>query len=95
MKIEPFESLLVGQWFSRDGRINADEVCDRIDKLVGSYLVEIGRDSSGWSVLYRDPNDGRLWERDYPEGKLQGGGPPRLRSIPISEAHDKYQLSEK
>ena len=74
----------------RDGRVVADETCQRINELTTSHLKELGRDSSGWDVLYRDPDDGRLWELTYPQSELQGGGPPQLRCLTTDEAKKKY-----
>jgi hypothetical protein len=90
MDIEPSETVLTGQWILQGGRPVADDVCKRILALANSYLVEVGRDASGWNVLYRDPNDGRYWELSYPQGELHGGGPPQLRCLTTEEARQKY-----
>jgi hypothetical protein len=45
---------------SGDGRAVGDETRHRINELVGSHLTKLGHDASGWVVLYRGPNDGRL-----------------------------------
>lgn len=91
MKIEPFETVLTGQWILRQGRVVADDTCKRIDALTKSHLVKIGRDASGWSTLYRDPDDNRLWELVYPQSELQGGGPPQLKYLTTDEAEQKYK----
>ena len=90
MNIADSETLLTGQWVSREGHVVGDETCQRIDKLISTHLKELGRDSSGWEALYRDPDDGRLWELTYPQGHLQGGGPPQLRCLALDEAKKKY-----
>lgn len=90
MKIAPSEILLTGQLLSREGHVVGDEICQRIDELVGSHLKELGRDVSGWDALYRDPDDGRFWELIYPQSYLQGGGPPQLRCLSLAEAKLKY-----
>jgi hypothetical protein len=41
-------------------------------------------------VLYRDPQDGRLWELTYPHSDWHGGEPPDLRHISSGEAASKY-----
>ena len=90
MKIEPTETQITGTWLSHDRRTIADEACERIGELVGSHLRQLGRDASGWGVLYRDPDDGRLWELTYPQSEMHGGGPPQLRCLTLDEARGKY-----
>jgi len=38
-----------------------------------------------WQVLYECPETGIHWLEDYPHGELHGGGPPRLRRLPIKD----------
>jgi Immunity protein 27 len=90
MDIKPSETVLTGQCILQGGRPVADDVCKRILTLAKSYLVELGRDASGWNALYRDPNDGRYWELIYPQSELHGGGPPQLRCLTAEEARQKY-----
>lgn len=90
VKISPSETLISGQWVSREGRVIGDESCQRIYELTKTHLKELGRDSTGWEALYRDPDDGRFWELTYPQGHLQGGGPPQLRCLTRDEAEHKY-----
>ncbi len=93
--IDASETLLAGQWKLHGERLVADEACERIFALLKSHLREIGREESGWNVLYRDPDDGRYWELLYPQGALHGGGPPQLRCIPAHEAEQKYFVSRR
>ncbi len=88
--ISPSEMLLTGRWIAQGGRVIADDVCARILALTQTHLKKIGADDSGWSTLYRDPNDGRYWELNYPQGELHGGGPPELRCLTAEEARHKY-----
>jgi hypothetical protein len=90
MKIAPSEELLIGEWVEKDGRIVPDDACMRIVHLVSSHLQKLGTDSSGWNVLYRDPDDGRLWELTYPQSQLHGGGPPQLRRLAVQDARNSY-----
>jgi Immunity protein 27 len=90
MEIKPSETLLTGRWIFENGHVVGDDVCKRIRSLANSYLVKIGADASGWDTLYRDPSDGRYWELIYPQGGLQGGGPPQLRYVTLDEAKQKY-----
>ena len=81
IKIAPSETALIGRWLpSNQGGSVADDTCRRIEVLVCGQLKELGRDPSGWDALYRDPEDGRLWELIYPNNELSGGGPPELIS---------------
>jgi hypothetical protein len=66
--------------------------CVRIEWLTTGCLEKIA--ASNWTILFRDPEDGRYWELTYPKGELQGGGPPRLTVLSPEKAHAKYQLSE-
>ena len=84
------ETEIIGKWLISQDRAVADETCQRIADLTKNYLVELGRDSSGWDTLYRDPNDGRFWELIYPQGELHGGGPPQLRCLSVDDAKRKY-----
>lgn len=89
------ETAIVGRWVaSASGHIEADGVCERIDWLTKNALelIAFSKDFGAWETLFRDPVDGRLWERTYPEGHLQGGGPPMLKAIAAEEAQKKYGL---
>ena len=86
------ETELIGRWNTERGEIIADPVCDRISALISDHLIEIGKCQSGWNTLFRDPVDGRLWERVYPQAELHGGGPPTLRVVDASKAQLDYGL---
>ena len=88
--IDPDESALIGQWFADGPLVAADETCRRIDVLVASRLIELATSADGWSALYRDPADGRLWERTYPHSDWHGGGPPSLQCISLAQALATY-----
>lgn len=88
--IAPNETKITGKWVVAGGRVVADETCRRIAELTKSFLLELGRDPSGWDALYRAPDDGRLWELIYPQSEMQGGGPPQLRCLSVDEAKRKY-----
>lgn len=80
--IEPHEMDIVGKWILSQGQVIEDETCQRIQTLIHHHLLKVKTEPSGWETLYRDPQDGRLWELTYPQGELQGGGPPRLSCVP-------------
>jgi hypothetical protein len=90
MNLQPTETELIGQWRFEGGRIIPDATCERIEYLRREVLREIARDTSGWDVLFKDPNDGRLWELTYPQSEMHGGGPPQLRCLSTHDAGMKY-----
>jgi hypothetical protein len=88
--LQPNEIKITGKWEIVDGSIASNEDCVRIEEIVRTRFTLISRDSSGWEALYRDVEDGRLWELTYPESSYQGGGPPELRCLSVAEAKSKY-----
>jgi hypothetical protein len=89
-QLQPQETDLVGEWVLSEGRVVGDATNDRIKRLVSECLEELATDESGWEILYRDPQDGRLWELTYPLGWLHGGGPLRLSNLAREQAREKY-----
>jgi len=89
------ETQLVGNWKSEGGVVSADAIALRIQQLCTKFLVKIAEDpaSSGWITLFRDPADGRLWERTYPQSDMHGGGPPSLICISEAEALARYGVA--
>jgi hypothetical protein len=92
LTIRPDETEIRGAWTYQGGRAEADQTCRRIEELIQHPLREVGRDPSGWDVLFLDPSDNRYWELTYPESHLHGGGPPVLRHISQAEARRKYGI---
>ena len=74
--LKPHETSVIGQWLVADGIVSGDQNCCRIQELVADHLVQVARSPDGWSCLYRDPLDGRLWEQTYLQSESHGGGPP-------------------
>jgi hypothetical protein len=95
VKLSPSEHEIVGSWSVENGNICADEACQRIKWLTESYLRKVATSQlcGNWETLYQDPDDGRYWECNYPQGEMQGGGPPCLKFVSRDEASAKYQLS--
>jgi hypothetical protein len=91
-RLQPNEQILTGRWLVEGGRARGDAACERIEWLIAHYLQKIAESpqSGAWETLYRDPEDGRYWERTYPEGQMHGGGPPQLKRLTIQEASEKY-----
>jgi hypothetical protein len=92
MKLQPHETDLVGEWIPERGTVHADDICRRIEWLVREVLEEVAVSPQwgAWETLFRDPSDGRYWERTYPKGEMHGGGPPRLTCISAEQAKAKY-----
>jgi hypothetical protein len=94
MKLKPEEPELTGKWEMVNGRVRGDATSERIQWLTTTHLQEvaISKESGGWETLFKDPDDGRYWERTFPHGDWQGGGPPRLALLSVEEAQSKYEL---
>jgi hypothetical protein len=93
MELRPNEKVLTGSWIADGGVVRADDVCRRIEWLIESQLERLATDATGWDTLYRDPRDGRLWERTYRQGEMHGGGPPQLSVVAPEVAATKYRVS--
>ena len=89
-KPRPEEREIICNWNVVDGKVISDPACERIESLTYEYLEKIGADASGWDTLFRDPEDGRYWERIYPLSHMHGGGPPTLLNIAEEEARIKH-----
>jgi Immunity protein 27 len=91
-KLQPNEQLLTGSWVAQNDNVHGDAICERIKWLLAHHLQKIADSTQwgAWETLYRDPHDGRYWERTYPQGELHGGGPPELRVLTTEQAGQKY-----
>jgi len=89
--IDPTETRLVGIWGTLvDGKPVADPITTRINMLISDVLVRVGSTDDGWTILYKDPEDGRYWELTYPQSEYHGGGPPMLTWLSEQEVKEKY-----
>src|ERR1700728_2234794 len=91
-KLQSNEQRLTGSWIAQDGKVHGDAICERIKWLLAHDLQKVADSPQwgAWETLYRDPDDGRYWERTYPQSELHGGGPPELRVLTADEAKQKY-----
>jgi hypothetical protein len=80
--------ILQGSWVVEDGKVGADRTCNEIEGKL-QRLRKIATRDGGWTTLHR-ADDGSLWELSFPQGELQGGGPPRMESFTHSEAVALY-----
>jgi hypothetical protein len=92
--LEPNEKDLVGKWINDRGKVVGDAVDQRIVWLTSKVLTRVAfhPEYGAWETLFKDPDDGRYWERTYPQGEKHGGGPPRLSLISEDWAREKYKL---
>jgi Immunity protein 27 len=88
--LEPFETELLAGAELVNGDLVPDEAARRIYQLTHYHLRHLGDTDGGWATLYRDPDDGRLWEKIYPHGNLQGGGLARLHVLSEAGAERRY-----
>ena len=94
MKLKPEETILTGRWLFDGGANRGDFTCERIKWLTTNELQRLANNPQwgDWEVLFIDPTDGRYWELTYPQGEMQGGGPPQLQVLPEADARKKYPL---
>lgn len=78
----PDETRIAGRWVLTQDGVVPDEVEQRIEWLIAHYFVKQSQSDEGWSALYRDPADARLWQLTYPDAGLHGGGPRILTCAP-------------
>ena len=90
MKLRSDEVRLDGRWELVGSQMVADAVCERIGTLIEKHLQRVA--TTGWDVLYRDPQDGRYWELLYPHSEMHGGGPPSLVRIAQDSVGEKYGM---
>ena len=92
MQLLPHEAELTGHWIVEGGEVRRDPTCERIEQLVASHLkqIAVSKEWGAWETLFQDPDDGRYWERTYPQGELHGGGPPQLRCLSPDEVKRKF-----
>ncbi|MEP9388701.1 Imm27 family immunity protein [Mesorhizobium sp. KR9-304] len=79
-------------WVWRENRMIAEGHAKQIDELLAANLTEVA--ASSWHKLYRHKETGKLWELDYPQSELHGGGPRRLRELRIADADQWMPPSE-
>ncbi len=92
--LQPDEISLAGAWVASGNKVIGDETTLRIEWLIEHRLDRLACDKSGWDTLFRDRQDGRLWERTYPHGEWHGGGPPKLSVITPDAAKSKYKIED-
>lgn len=88
------ESSIIGRWLATADGIVGDEGCRQIELLISECFEFVADhpEDGGWTSLYRDPRDGRLWEKTFPESHMHGGGPPALTTISNDVARIVYKL---
>jgi hypothetical protein len=94
MKLKPEETILTGRWLLDGDVVRGDVACERIEWLTKNELQRLASSPQwgDWEILFVDPTDGRYWELTYPQGEMQGGGPPQLQVLSEIDAHRKYPL---
>ncbi len=92
--ISPDEFEIVGGFTQENGKLVPKKSSYRIVALCDNLLEKIISSEVHYSILYRDPNDGRYWELIFTEPEFHGGGTRKLTFISDNEAKVKYQLDE-
>ena len=82
--------IIKGRWIRKENKVEGDESCRLIKHLITDHFKKVTERESGWAILYQNPLDGSYWELTYPQGELQGGGPPQLEKLSIEEVSKRY-----
>jgi len=93
-RIDPNEFEIIGGTTYKHGKPTPDENSLRIATLRNHLLVKVAASATHWTVLYRDPTDGRYWELVEQSPSNHAGGCLCLVFISENEAKVKYQLDE-
>src|SRR5512133_801229 len=83
------ETELVGMWLDLGVKVTGDAVSDRVEWLTATRLEKLAENGELLAELYRDPRDGRLWEKILPFAE----GPPTLRVLSPVNAKERFRLS--
>jgi hypothetical protein len=87
------ETELRGFWIDLGSGMAKDAHWQRIEWLTSEHFKELARADDGLDILYRDPADGRLWEKGHDHPDLRDGGPPRLSLIGKEAAAQRYRIT--
>ncbi len=74
----------------KDGKVTESQECRIIQHLLKEHLIKVGEREGGWTKLYWDPLTDSYWEHSYPQGEMQGGGPPALTLLTDEEIETLY-----
>jgi hypothetical protein len=88
--------LIEGGSLRGENGVALDRPSREIERLIREVLVHIvdhPRDGA-WRRLFKDPRDGRFWERFYPHGELHGGGPSSLKLVRPDEVRSEFGICE-
>lgn len=83
------ETELVGMWLDLGMKVTGDAVYDRVEWLTATRLEKLAENRTELAELYRDPRDGRLWEKILPFVD----GPPTLRCITKADAALRFGIT--
>lgn len=63
-----------------------DTLWDQEAKIYADmHLKKVEVRAHGWEIIYECPDSGERWLEDYPYSEAQGGGPMRLRRLPVQD----------
>jgi Immunity protein 27 len=72
-------------------------ICSDVEEINGAHInpycsnhlkIELV-DGEKWQIIYKCPETGIQWLKDFPSSEYHGGGVPRLRRLPLSEETDE------
>jgi hypothetical protein len=86
--LPPDVTTIQGYWLDLGSRMVPDSTWERINRLTTDYLELLATSLDG-TTLYRDPGDGRYWEKTPVAADLPQG-PPVLTALSSDQARARY-----
>jgi len=74
--------------------------CAIIQKVTGNearayskqHLIRLAVRADGWIMLYKCPDTGALWKREWPHSSAHGGGTEELYQIALAQARVEFGI---
>jgi hypothetical protein len=82
-------TIIQGYWLDLGSRMVPDSAWERINRLTTDHLELLASSQDGTATLYRDPVDGRYWEKTPVAADLPQG-PPVLTVLNSDQARSRY-----
>lgn len=84
---------IICEWKLQGKKIIESSECLDIKRMLESELIEIATRDDGWIKLLKHKTTDEIWELDYPQSEMHGGGPPTLENLSKMEIKARYGIN--